>query len=176
MSACYPFFDVLLSPVPAAAMAKSSVSAVTDAPRPARRQRLSAAVRLRAIGALALAIGALAMIPGLDPVEAMDDGMGEDMPVAVVPDRTAPVEALATMRCLPGEIVMTEGETIAFVVANTGEAPHEFAIGDAEVEVAPDETASLVYTSDEPGASLRGCNVPGHYAAGMVGTITVQGA
>ena len=45
--------------------------------------------------------------------------------------------------------------------------------GEAAVEVAPGETATLVYTFDEPGTLLIGCHVPGHYAAGMKGTITV---
>jgi uncharacterized cupredoxin-like copper-binding protein len=153
---------------------------------------------------VALAIGALAIAYGPDPVDAMDDDeMGEEMavPAVLVPDRTFQVEASDTMRFIPGEITVQEGETIAFVVTNSGEAEHEFVIGDeevqqeheaemaesggemedehgdeAEVEVAPGETATLVYTFDEPGELLYGCHVPGHYAAGMVGTITVEEA
>jgi uncharacterized cupredoxin-like copper-binding protein len=79
------------------------------------------------------------------------------------------------MRFDPGQITVTEGETVAFVVTNTGQAPHEFVIGDeavqrdheaemtaggemeddggkqhgdaAEVDVMPGQTATLVYTS-----------------------------
>jgi uncharacterized cupredoxin-like copper-binding protein len=124
-----------------------------------------------------------------------DDEMDEEMaaPGVVVPDRTIAVEASDTMRFIPGEITVHEGETIAFVVTNSGEAPHEFVIGDEEVQqehegtmseevehgddaavsVAPGETATLVYTFEEAGELLYGCHVPGHYAAGMVGTITV---
>jgi len=34
----------------------------------------------------------------------------------------------------PAQITVTEGETVAFVVTNTGQAPHEFVIGDEAVQ------------------------------------------
>ncbi len=42
------------------------------------------------------------------------------------------------------------------------------------VDVPPQETVTLVYTFDEPGTLLYGCHVPGHYTAGMVGTMTIE--
>jgi uncharacterized cupredoxin-like copper-binding protein len=100
------------------------------------------------------------------------------------------------MRFSPSEIEVRAGETVAFVVTNTGEAVHEFVIGDEHVQeeheagmaedgdhaeegppnavtVAPGATETLVYRFGEPGELLIGCHVPGHYAAGMVGTITI---
>ena len=64
----------------------------------------------------------------------------------------------------------------AELTENGGEMAEDDHGDEAEVEVAPGETATLVYTFDEPGELLYGCHVPGHYAAGMVGTITVEEA
>jgi uncharacterized cupredoxin-like copper-binding protein len=41
------------------------------------------------------------------------------------------------------------------------------------VDVPAGGTARLVYTFDQPGMLEYGCHVPGHYAAGMLGTVTV---
>jgi len=42
------------------------------------------------------------------------------------------------------------------------------------VDVPAHATVTLVYTFDHEGTLIIGCHVPGHYAAGMRGTITVQ--
>ena len=94
---------------------------------------------------------------------------------------------------------MHEDETIAFVIRNDSALPHEFVIGTEEVQaeheqemaegeeeamsemderpyavkVPAGETRTLVYTFEETGDLIFGCHVPGHYAAGMKGTITV---
>jgi uncharacterized cupredoxin-like copper-binding protein len=116
---------------------------------------------------------------------------------ALVPDRTIQIETTDQLRFTPDALTVRAGETIAFVVHNGGALPHEFVIGDAAtqeaheqemtgdaamneegeagVEVEAGETATLVYTFDEPGILLFGCHVDGHYAAGMKGTITVEG-
>jgi uncharacterized cupredoxin-like copper-binding protein len=133
-----------------------------------------------------------------------DDAMMADAPVAVIPDRSIAVTADDTMRFGPGTISATAGETIAFVVTNTGEAEHEFVLGDATVQaehaeeadaaetdeaasmgdeahedeaaitLAPGETRTLVYTFEEPGTQFYACHLPGHYEAGMWGTIVVS--
>ena len=41
------------------------------------------------------------------------------------------------------------------------------------VAVAPAETKELTFTFAEPGATLAGCHVAGHYAGGMRADITV---
>ena len=41
------------------------------------------------------------------------------------------------------------------------------------INVPAGQSARLVYTFQQPGTLLYGCHVPGHYAAGMLGTITV---
>ncbi len=180
---------------------------------PPVRTRIADWGYLAAIGLLALAIGAGALwlsersgmgVTGADAAEmdehgevAGDEAGGTDAASLALPDRTIRIEASDQMRFSPDAVTVREGETVAFVVENTGEAPHELVIGDERVqaeheagmaadeghdetgdvpnavEVEPGETATLVYTFDEPGSVLYGCHVPGHYAAGMKGTITV---
>jgi len=62
---------------------------------------------------------------------------------------------------------MADGEDDEMAEEAMGEKPYA-------VDVPPHETVTLVYTFNEPGTLLYGCHVPGHYAAGMVGTITVE--
>jgi uncharacterized cupredoxin-like copper-binding protein len=111
-------------------------------------------------------------------------------------DRTIAVDATDQLRFTPSTLTVRAGETVAFRVTNTGKTMHEFVIGDAAaqaaheqemaaghldmghdanaVEVPAGATRTLVYTFTTPGALLIGCHAPGHYAAGMQGTITVE--
>jgi uncharacterized cupredoxin-like copper-binding protein len=45
-----------------------------------------------------------------------------------------------------------------------------------QVDVPAGKPVRLVYTFDHPGVLEYGCHVPGHYPAGMRGTITVTPA
>lgn len=80
-------------------------------------------------------------------------------------------------------------------IENTGTVDHEFVIGSAgwqaqheaemqeggmemgdepnELEVPAGETTSLTWHFTEAGTTQYGCHEPGHFPAGMVGTITV---
>ena len=127
---------------------------------------------------------------------------GMSMNEAVAPagtsqaDRTIRVDANDQLRFSPDSVNVRAGETIAFRVTNTGTATHEFVIGDSQlqakheqdmargngmtmtqsrdfVEIPAGKTATLVYTFHQPGTLLYGCHIPGHFAAGMRGTITV---
>ena len=83
-------------------------------------------------------------------------------------------------------------ETVRFVIHNTDPIDHEFILGDqavqdrhetgterrhgaipGEVTILAGSTAETTYTFAEPGTVLFGCHLPGHYAYGMRGTVTV---
>jgi uncharacterized cupredoxin-like copper-binding protein len=109
--------------------------------------------------------------------------------------RTIEVAMTDDLRFEPSSITVSAGETVRFVVHNAGQAVHEFYIGDEEaqleheeemrmggmahddpegVTVPPGETETLEYTFGDAGQLFIGCHEPGHYAGGMVGTITVE--
>jgi uncharacterized cupredoxin-like copper-binding protein len=96
-------------------------------------------------------------------------------------------------RFTPESVVAAPGETIRFVVENTDPIDHEFLVGDRVVQrihekgtepshppkpgemSVPARTIQVTtYTfPSEPGQTLFGCHLPGHYAYGMRGVITI---
>jgi uncharacterized cupredoxin-like copper-binding protein len=109
--------------------------------------------------------------------------------------RTVEIEA-RDIAFSPGALSVKRGETIRFVIHNYGQLDHEFMIGDSTeqiehdkemaampgmamndpngVSVAPGKTASLIWKFSKPGTFEYGCHVPGHYASGMLGKLSVQ--
>jgi uncharacterized cupredoxin-like copper-binding protein len=109
-------------------------------------------------------------------------------------NRTIKVTALDIKYDKP-EIQVKAGETIKFVVTNTGKLRHEFMIGDLEeqrqhaemmkqmpdmvhedantLSLEPGETKNLVWQFTKAGKLAVACHIPGHYEAGMVSKITV---
>ncbi len=109
--------------------------------------------------------------------------------------RTVEITALDTLRFASESITVGVGETVRFVVTNEGQAVHDFFVGTEEEQMAheqemaemggmghgsteglvldPGETGELTVTFDEPGELQFACHQPGHYAAGMVGTVAV---
>ncbi len=90
------------------------------------------------------------------------------------------------------ELQVRPGETIRFVLRNTDPIPHELIVGNesvqaiheagteahhadrpGEVSVAPGATAVTTYRFGSAGRLLFGCHLPGHWAYGMKGTITI---
>lgn len=88
----------------------------------------------------------------------------------------------------PNVIPVFRGETIRFVLTNSGETVHEFAVGPAD-KVNADEvdgvtvleadeidsgmTKTLDFTFDGTGPYGFACHEPGHFEAGMTGTIVL---
>lgn len=109
--------------------------------------------------------------------------------------RTIKVDMIDAMRFLPDTITVKEGETIRFVVTNSGRMLHEMVIGTPEklkehaammakspgmqhdapylAHVAPGKTGEIVWTFNRPGSFEFACLIAGHYEAGMRGTLVV---
>lgn len=109
--------------------------------------------------------------------------------------RVIEVSALDTLAYEPATIEVGTGETVTFVVTNTGEVDHEFVVGDEEMQamaeeemaegmhghtasmaalaVEPGETKETTITFEDAGTLQYACHNEGHYRGGMVGTIEV---
>ena len=94
------------------------------------------------------------------------------------------------------EILVKAGETVKFVVTNTGKLKHEFIIGSSDEQrqhaemmkqtpdmvhedantltLGPGETKNLVWRFIKAGALEVACHIPGHYEAGMKSKVTVR--
>jgi uncharacterized cupredoxin-like copper-binding protein len=109
--------------------------------------------------------------------------------------RTIEVRMSDAMRFTPERIEVRQGDTIRFVHRNDGQVMHEFVLGTKQAldehatlmrkfpgmehdephmaHVAPGKVGQMVWTFNRPGTFYFGCLIPGHYEAGMVGTVTV---
>lgn len=113
-------------------------------------------------------------------------------------DRVIEIIASDDFRFDPSDITVTAGETVTFRITNTGAIPHDFTLGDDATQQAhgeemeemagmamPDEpnamvvganeTRELTWHFTEPGSLLIGCHQVGHYEAGMIAEVTVEG-
>jgi len=110
--------------------------------------------------------------------------------------RTIPVEMNDAMRYRPDGIEVKRGETIRFIVRNTGKLTHEMVLGTTEelkehaelmrkfpemehadpnqVRVEPGMTGELVWQFTKAGTFDFACLEPGHFEAGMVGKVQVS--
>ncbi len=109
--------------------------------------------------------------------------------------RTIAVDMADTMRFTPGDITVKQGETVKFVVRNRGKVMHEMVIGTEDelkkhaeqmkkhptmehdepymAHVKPGTKEEIVWTFTKPGTYMYGCLIPGHFEAGMKGSIKV---
>jgi uncharacterized cupredoxin-like copper-binding protein len=109
--------------------------------------------------------------------------------------RTVEIGAYDTMRFNHAHFTAKRGETVKIVVRNFGKVPHELVLGEEkslrehaklmqkypemehadpnQVSVAPGKTGELVWQFTKAGTVHFACLHPGHYEAGMKGTVTV---
>jgi uncharacterized cupredoxin-like copper-binding protein len=100
-----------------------------------------------------------------------------------------------TMRYSRSQISVKQGETITFVVTNKGKLLHELVLGTEDelkqhaelmrrnpgmehdepyiAHVKPGATERITWKFSKPGTFYYGCLVPGHFEAGMKGTVVV---
>ena len=133
---------------------------------------------------------------------ATDAAQGEPAPsalVAHVVSRSMAVRMDDQMRFTPSNIEVQAGETVRFVVTNAGKTAHEMVLGsDAEIRehaqamqqgsghasghshgsgaaitLAAGQTGELVVHFGQAQTLQMACLIPGHYEAGMRGTISV---
>jgi uncharacterized cupredoxin-like copper-binding protein len=110
--------------------------------------------------------------------------------------RTIRVDMVDTMRFTPADITVKRGETVRIVATNKGHVLHEMVLGTAQelkkhadlmkrfpemehdephmTHVQPGKSGEIVWQFTKPGEFRFGCLVPGHFEAGMVGTVTVE--
>jgi uncharacterized cupredoxin-like copper-binding protein len=131
----------------------------------------------------------------VDPAKAEQQEFGRaGNPKAV--KRTMSITMSDTMRFSPATLTIKQGDTVRFVVRNDGKLLHEMILGTAKelakhaelmrkfpdmehdephmVHVQPGRTEVMVWNFNRPGEFRFACLVPGHYEAGMTGTITVR--
>ena len=111
--------------------------------------------------------------------------------------RTVDIGMFDTMRFASAMLKVQRGETIRFQVRNKGQIQHEIVIGSSEeiahlrhavmdnpamvhaapnmAHVAPGKREQLRWTFDSIGKLEFACLLPGHYQAGMRGTINALG-
>ena len=162
---------------------------------PSLRERASEYAYLVGIAIVALAVGAAALFFARNSM-----GMGSSTMNAIASEtrpvsRTINVSTTDALRFTPDRIEVQTGETVAFEISNAGVLPHEFFVGTetqqqahesemssgapmmdepGAVDIPAGGTARLLYTFDRPGTLEYGCHIPGHYPAGMRGTIIVN--
>lgn len=110
-------------------------------------------------------------------------------------DRTIKLDMNDEMRFIPAALQVRQGETIRFVVHNSGKIMHELVIGtmkdleehaelmkkfpDMEhdepymAHVKPGKTEEIVWQFSEAGHFNYACLIAGHFEAGMIGRIAV---
>jgi len=111
--------------------------------------------------------------------------------------RTVKIDMSDEMRFSPGSLTIKQGETVKFVVKNSGKTMHEMVLGTlpelrehAELmkkhptmehdepymaHVMPGKTETIVWQFTRAGEFHYGCLAPGHFEAGMVGQVRVLG-
>lgn len=110
--------------------------------------------------------------------------------------RTIEVSMGDDMQFKPDTINIKQGETIRFVIKNTGAIDHEMVIGTSEdirehreimkkmpgmahedansARVKPGKSGEIIWNFDLAGSFEFACLIPGHSEAGMKGNITVN--
>ena len=115
--------------------------------------------------------------------------------VATKATRTVQVDMADSMRFTPANISVKQGETVRFVIKNSGQIRHELVLGTEKelkehyevmkknpemehddpnmVTLAPGKSGEVVWQFTKAGKVDFACLQPGHYDAGMKGAVSV---
>jgi uncharacterized cupredoxin-like copper-binding protein len=135
-----------------------------------------------------------ASAPGAGQHHSHADAIGVPGKAAKV-NRTVNVDMTDAMRFSPASIAVKQGETVRFIIKNSGQLRHEFVLGTEkelkdhyelmkkfpemehsdpnQVTVAAGKTGEVIWQFTRPGKVDFACLQPGHYDAGMKGMVTV---
>ncbi|WP_293662640.1 cupredoxin family protein [Rhodoferax sp. OV413] len=116
--------------------------------------------------------------------------------VAAKVSRTVQIDMSDAMRFSPAKVTVRRGETVRFVVKNSGQLKHEFNLGTEKdlkahydlmkkfpemehdepniASVAPGQTGEVIWQFTKAGTVSFACLHPGHYEAGMKGAVKVE--
>ena len=130
--------------------------------------------------------------PNLTPTETAFGRTGDPKKVT----RTIKIAMRDTMRFEPSQITVRQGETVRLMVSNAGKVLHELVIGtDKELaehaelmkkhpgmehdepymaHVSSGKKGEIIWQFTQAGTFKFACLIPGHFEAGMVGTIRVE--
>lgn len=105
-----------------------------------------------------------------DEVEAADEAAGEAPAPATAQNVTS-----FDIYFEPAQVTIPANTDVPFTLPNDGAAAHNFSIDELGISVdqVPGSTQEMVINAP-PGTYEYYCNVPGHKAAGMVGTLIVE--
>ena len=110
--------------------------------------------------------------------------------------RTIKVDMSDAFRFTPSDVVIKRGQTVKFVVSNSGKQLHEMILGTAQelqehaelmkrfpnmehadanmAHVKPGAKGEVVWQFNKSGEYRFACLIPGHFEAGMVGKVVVR--
>lgn len=145
------------------------------------------AVHALLLSAMLLPVAAAAH-PGPDPTARSAAGG----PVS----RTVTIGMADSMRFVPDQLTVKLGESVTIIARNDGQVLHEIVLGTPQqiaqmrramlrdpamahsapdmAHVAPGASEQIVWNFDRAGSFEFACLLPGHYEAGMKGTVVVR--
>lgn len=125
-------------------------------------------------------------------VEQKEFGIAGDAKKAT---RTVKLDMSDKMRFTPSNLTVKQGETVKFVMTNSGQIMHEMVIGTMKelkehaeqmkkfpemeheepymAHVKPGNSEEIIWTFNKPGDFNFACLIAGHFEAGMIGKIKV---
>lgn len=177
----------------------------TQAPTRRRFQQLLASVPLLSFASLTTWLPTAAQAHGERHAGHMKTGpvVKEQKPWGMAAEaseaqRTIDIRMTDDMKFTPSHLDVREGETLRLRAVNRGKVMHEIVIGTREelaahaelmkkhpgmehdepymAHVSPGQRGDIVWTFNRPGDFEFACLIPGHFEAGMRGTVRVRPA